>query len=280
MNGKHRSLLALMAGFAMSAFAAGGGGAAGIAPEFLAMAPEPSAAALARIPDPGRKLLALRSYLRAGNRLADRWSWTEEQIKAFEVSAERAALTAEIDAVSAHFARCNAGHSLYVHSMVRSLDVQIEHWNANESVGAAAGELAAAYAGAFAGGNADGDAIRNWLVAYRGQKQSNIAAPGLSPHGRGRAIDFQVMNDGKIIAGADSKQVETVWRSQHWDERLLASIIAASAAFFGPLKSPDEPWHFDYDPSRNAADRAHPKPAQPSGSAPPCRSTEPAGVPK
>jgi hypothetical protein len=72
-----------------------------------ALAPPPSAEALVRIPDPGRKLLALRSYLRSGAELPKRWSWTAEEIKAFEGSPEQKALLAEIDAVKAHFKAAN-----------------------------------------------------------------------------------------------------------------------------------------------------------------------------
>ena len=40
------------------------------------------AEALARIDGTGRRLLALRSYLRSRDHLAERWSWTQEQIHA------------------------------------------------------------------------------------------------------------------------------------------------------------------------------------------------------
>src|SRR5262245_24604125 len=58
------------------------------------LAPPPSGGALIQIPDPGRKLLALRSYVRYGAKIADRWSWTEEQIKVFQGSPGQMALLA------------------------------------------------------------------------------------------------------------------------------------------------------------------------------------------
>src|SRR5262245_10102113 len=67
------------------------------------LAPPPSGEALIQIPDPGRKLLALRSYVRYGAKIADRWSWTKEQIRAFEGSPDQQALLAEIAAVKRHF---------------------------------------------------------------------------------------------------------------------------------------------------------------------------------
>ena len=57
-----------------------------LADTILRLAPPPANEALADIPEVGRRLLALRSYVRAGSKLADRWSWTEEKIKAFQGS--------------------------------------------------------------------------------------------------------------------------------------------------------------------------------------------------
>ena len=76
-----------------------------------------------------RQLLALRSYLRSAPHLAERWSWTEEQIEAFEGSPEQRDLQQEIDRVRTAFVAANPGFELYVNSQVRSLDVQVEHWN-------------------------------------------------------------------------------------------------------------------------------------------------------
>ena len=49
------------------------------------------AEALARIECTGRKLLALRSYLRSSAHLTERWSWTEAQIAAYQGSHEHQA---------------------------------------------------------------------------------------------------------------------------------------------------------------------------------------------
>jgi hypothetical protein len=214
----------------------------------LALAPPPSDEALARIPDQGRKLLALRSYLRVGPALAERWSWTDAEIKAFEASDEKKKLLAEIDAVKAHFKAANPGFEIYVHGTIRSLDEQIRKWNENESVGVAAQEILAAYTAAFATGAADPKKVSLWLRGFQSSKRANLAAPGLTLHGRASAIDFQVMKDGKIHAGANGKQVESVWRAEGWDVKLKASMDAAGPSFKGPLTNPDEPWHYDYVP--------------------------------
>ena len=217
------------------------------------LAPPPSGEALSQIPDPGRKLLALRSYVRYGAKIADRWSWTKEQIKAFDGSPEHQALLAEIAAVSKHFRAANPGYEIYVHGTVRSLDEQLASWNNNDSVRAGAEEILAAYKAAF---GADGlepakidvKRLGAWLRDFKPSKRASLAAPGLTLHGRARAIDFQVMKDGRIYAGANSKQLKSIWRAEGWDEKLKASMEAVGPSFSGPLADPDEPWHYHYAP--------------------------------
>lgn len=218
-----------------------------------ALAPPPSAEALALIPDPGRKLLALRSYLRYGPTIAARWSWTEAEIKAFEGSPEHKALLAEIDAVKAHFRAANPGYEIYVHATVRSLNEQVRKWNENESVGAGAEEILTAYMAAFGQASAtptgaEAKKLSQWLRGFKPAKRANLAAPGLTLHGRASAIDFQIMKDGRIYAGANTKEVESIWRAEGWDKKLKASMDAAGPSFSGPLADPDEPWHYDYAP--------------------------------
>ena len=69
----------------------------------IKLAPPPSGEALPKIPDLGRKLLALRSYLRYGPKIAERWSWTDADIKAFQGSPEQKRLLADIAAVNRAF---------------------------------------------------------------------------------------------------------------------------------------------------------------------------------
>ncbi len=228
---------------------------AGICEELV---PPRASQALADIPDPGRKLLALRIYLRTGSRLVQRWSWTDEEIKAFQASAEQQALLKEVAAVSAHFAQANPGFQIYVNAAVRSLDVQIRNWNSNESVGIAADEILSRWKDEFgpdvqAWVGLDPKKARNWLNGFEGAKRAAIAAPGLSFHGQARAIDFQVTQNGAMIAGTSSKDVEHDWRTPKWDVKLKESILAAGPSFRGPLTSPDEPWHYEYDPGNRTA---------------------------
>ncbi len=143
------ALIVLAVSFAAPTSAAWGEDVDTISDLFNELAPPPANEALEQIPDLGRKLLALRSYVRAGSGLADRWSWTEEKIKAFQGSTEQQALLAEVAAVSAHFAEANPGYELYANTRVRSLDVQIGSWNRNESVGIEGAAILAAWTAEF-----------------------------------------------------------------------------------------------------------------------------------
>ena len=178
---------------------------------------------LARLDGTGRQLLALRSYLRSTSHLAERWSWTQEQIKAFEGSPEQRDMQQEIDRVRTAFVAANPGFELYVNSQVRSLDVQIEHWNSNESVTAAAEEIRVAAQALIAspGSSADRpeqvrEALKAFLSGHRPVPTPTIAAPGLSLHGQMRAIDFQVHHGGRVVAWPSTATIAGDWAASGW----------------------------------------------------------------
>jgi hypothetical protein len=231
------------------------------------ISPAPTRDALARIEGTGRKLLALRSYLRAGGRLEQRWSWTDEEIAAFEGSPGQLALLAEISKVSRHFAKKNPSYTLYANTRVRSLDTQIKRWNTNRSVGEASSALGAALLEQFDDAATEkalkAERLDAWLRTYVPRKRAGLAAPGLSRHGQAHAIDFQVMQDGKIIASTDVTKIESLWLAGGWADKLAQSIAAAGPSFHGPLETPHEPWHYDYKPQdqpeihRSAKDIPH-----------------------
>ena len=206
---------------------------------------------LRQIVSPDRRLLALRGYLRSNDSLAERWSWSQEQISDYPASPEGKAAAEEIDAVSAAFAAANPGFSLHVNRNLRSLEVQIAHWNTNESVGKAAADLVAALERRFADASAPSrDQLRAALKQWQPDVDVALAAPGLSPHGQGRAFDFQVERDGQIIAGADLASAIQQWDAAGWTEKLHSAVSKAGPHFTGPLESPREPWHYSYDPPR------------------------------
>jgi hypothetical protein len=213
--------------------------------------PGPARAAMARIDEAPRRLLAARAYLRAGKDLGSRWSWSAAEIDAYEKSQEYLDLLRAIAAVQARFEARNPGYSLYVNTRARSLDLQLERWNENPSVGATAQDLERAALRELKLGNyprAPGaefvarfaEFLRNW----RPPRAAPLAAPGLSLHGRSRAVDFQITKDGRIIAPTETAKVATVWERDGWAAKLAAAVRGSS--FVGPLQAPNEPWHYEY----------------------------------
>jgi hypothetical protein len=211
---------------------------------------------LAQFDGTGRQLLALRSYVRGASHLTERWSWTQEQIEAFEGSAEQRELQQEIDRVRTAFVAANPGFELHVNPQVRSLDAQIEHWNSNESVAAAARQILADAQSLVSSPSFPADrpdqareALKAFLSRYRPVPAPTIAAPGLSLHGQMRAVDFQVHQRGRIVAGPSTATIATDWLAAGWAQRLDAAVRAASSRFVGPQATPPAPWHYTYVPT-------------------------------
>jgi hypothetical protein len=210
--------------------------------------------ALARIAPPGHRLLAARSYLRAGALLAQRWSWTAEEIAAYERSQEYRTLRGEIAKVTERFESQNPGYTLYVNLSARSVDLQLERWSSNASVARAAAQILEAAVEAHCRPQADvaklpGPArLRQFLVDWRPPVLPTLAAPGLSRHGRLRAFDFQVKRGDRVVAGPDSSTIATVWTAQGWTTRVRTAVRAATTKLDGPLEHPNEPWHYVYEP--------------------------------
>lgn len=257
----HRTLIAVLFCLAATVGPAASAGAEATDPfqqyvAAIAARQEPAVTeALARIEDPGRQLLALRSYLRSRNHLAERWSWTAEQIAAYEGSPEYAALQGQIEVVRQVFEQSSPGYTLWVNPQVRSLDVQIEHWNTNESVAAAAASLLdVVRARVSAPGFPASDQakavveLETFLASYVPEPAPTIAAPGLSPHGQMRAVDFQVHRGDTIVAGTRTATIATDWDAAGWTEKLAEAVREAGSHFIGPLQSPREPWHYSYAP--------------------------------
>jgi len=217
-------------------------------------------AVLELIDGTGRRLLALRSYLRSREHLAERWSWTQDQITAFEGSPEHRALQAEVERVREAFTRENPGFELWVNPQVRSLDRQVDSWNNNESVQAAADELLAAVRDKMPVLEPEAPrseqakvALVQLLTTHTPNPTPTVAAPGLSPHGQMRAIDFQVHRDGQVVAGPKTATIAQDWDASGWTARLDAAVRASSNRFVGPLATPREPWHYTYTPEAVAA---------------------------
>jgi hypothetical protein len=204
---------------------------------------------LQRISSADRRLLALRAYLRAGDTLVQRWSWSEQRLDAYPDTAEGKAAAADIDAVAAAFTAANPGFTLEVNRKPRSLELQIAHWNANESVGSAAAALAASLQERFGGNPTPSmEQLRQELTAWKPSVAVTLAAPGMSAHGQGRAFDFQVARGAQIIAGVEAASASRQWDAAGWTRKLRAAVSAAGDHFTGPLDWPYEPWHYAYAP--------------------------------
>ncbi len=220
--------------------------------------PPVASEALQRIDGKPRQLLAVRGYLRAERQLSSRWSWSAEEIRAYESSQEYRDLLAEIAAVRARFEAANPGYSLHANTTARSLDLQLQRWNSNASVGVIAERLQEVAVRELSANSypAQPDAratlrFANFLREWRPvPSAAPLAVPGLSLHGRSRAIDFQITQNGRIIAPTEVAKVRSVWEGQGWAGKLTAAM--RDSRFVGPLQSPNEPWHYEYAPSARA----------------------------
>jgi hypothetical protein len=211
--------------------------------------------ALLQINGTSRRLLALRGYIRGENILAARWSWTAEEIKRFEASAEYSAALNEVEKVRQKFAELNPGYELYVNKQVRTLERQIKSWNETKSVETAGERLLAEALSELSGANyaerpdASGSAkFRRFLEQSKVDPAPTVATPGLSLHGQLRAFDFQIQQGDTLVAGTESSTIGPIWDARGWTRKLNEAVTAASRKFKGPLASPREPWHYEYVP--------------------------------
>lgn len=207
---------------------------------------EPAQATLREMPDDEKRLLALRAYLRAGDELALRWSWSADQIAAYPSTAEGRAAMTELDAVAAAFAAANPGYALHINRQPRSLELQLQHWNANASVATTAHALALSLYQQLKRDAADAVQVRQALMAWTPPAAAALAAPGLSAHGQARAFDFQIEQSGRVIAADDYASARQRWDAAGWTARLHAAVTAAGPHLSGPLPTPYEPWHYAY----------------------------------
>jgi hypothetical protein len=215
--------------------------------------PESTAATLNRIDGAPRRLLAARAYLRAGDTLRSRWSWTTAEIQDHTRSPEYRALMDETGRVRRRFEAQNPGYTLYANTEARSLEQQISRFNTNNSVGRVAATLhrqaltELARPGYESVDQADDvERFKRFLADWRPPTAAPLAAPGISRHGRLRAIDFQIMKGAAIVAATETATVKRNWDAPGWTKKLQTALEGSN--FRGPLQSPYEPWHYEYDP--------------------------------
>jgi hypothetical protein len=211
-------------------------------------------AALSNISNEQRRDLAMTYYLRAGDSVSSRWSWTSDQVRAYERSTDYSAAMAEIEKISGRFSVDNPEYVLHANPGVRSLETQLALWETVSSVGEAASELRDDALQTLAHGsygNAPDEVsiqpFRAFLDTWRASRWPTVVAPGLSMHGQGRAYDFQVLDKhGRTVADTDTSRSGRIWDEQGWTEKLSRAVHAASGKFVGPLLEPYEPWHYEY----------------------------------
>jgi hypothetical protein len=206
---------------------------------------------LEQIPELDRRLLAIRAYVRAGPNLNARWSWTRAEIERYMTSDEYRRLLADLELVQQAFERANPGYTLYANREVRSLDTQIERWNSNRGVKKTAANLQAFVAAKLPQLAERPDieglkAFRGLLSSWSPAPVAPLAAPGLSLHGRMRAIDFQIMRNGQIVAATEVGASGRDWQATGWSGKLKQAVVTGGGRFAGPLISPNEPWHYEY----------------------------------
>ena len=143
---------------------------------------------------------------------------------------------------------------MYANTEARSLELQITRFNSNKSVANVANtlhkqalvEIRQAVVWFSRARPIRSSASRNSSTGWRPPMAAALAAPGISRHGQLRAIDFQIMKDGAIVAPTETATVKRNWDTPGWTEKLQAAV--AGSKFSGPLRSPYEPWHYEYDP--------------------------------
>jgi hypothetical protein len=202
----------------------------------------------------GLQLLALRRYLRMQNLelkdLASIWSWTADQMRQSAASVDGIGrlLMNEAARVQQAFARANPGFTLSI-SPPRDVERQVALWTGNASVRTGASrllrdavELVAQPEYVLPPTVRAVDKFGNWLQAANVFPEPGNAAPGTSGHGKMQAVDFVVMEGGRVVASTHQATIPTAWTASGWAQRLAEAT--AGTQLVGPLAVPYEPWHW------------------------------------
>jgi hypothetical protein len=208
---------------------------------------------LRRIPNRSRRMLAVAHYLQRRHLVDERWPWSGPQSRAYQKTDEYRQRMQEIRRVKRTFDSLNPGYRLVAGTGGRSLTTQIAYWNREGSVAAAAREILESCRARLADttlpvtpDSAGLALFLDDLMTYRTARPPTVAVPGLSMHGRFRAIDLAIMHGRRIVASTTSASIESVWDSGGWTERLSEAVTRARGTFSGPLEEPREPWHYEY----------------------------------
>ena len=222
----------------------------------LTLGPGPRAA-LPRIPDRERHLLAIAHYLRRQDQIDTLWTWSVDEARAHEHTDEYRFAMDQVQQVRRAFAELNPGYVLVTDTSARLIGTQVRYWNREPSVRIAARRLqdrvGAWLAGETFPADPDSAALARFadrLKTYPTTDLPTVAVPGLSLHGRLRAYDFAILRRGRLIAGTQSATMDSVWDRAGWTERLREAVTLAGVRLAGPMETPREPWHYEYLPER------------------------------
>lgn len=226
---------------------------------------------LDQIPDLNRRLFCLHRYIRildkrSGKWVDENWAFTKDEYKEWKKTDDFKMRKRELNAVQSRFSSSNKGYKLIAGSKFRPLGKQIENWNKNKSVrlnsetyyDMALVELKkpvyisldtfldAQFPKCTETEVASIQSFYNFLnTKHRPKPSLMVATPGFSNHGTGLAIDFVVKkDDGTVVVSATDA---AKWSSTGWGAK-LATAMRGAAHFSGPLKTPNEPWHWTFDP--------------------------------
>lgn len=212
-------------------------------------------AAVPRISDFSRRLVAIRGYLRSAPSIQEKWVWSPEEIGRFRASVEYKTMLAEVEKIKRRFGELNPGYTLFANTGVRSLDEQIKSWNETASIKKAGDALLTESLKELSGPSYKDEPDEAGLARFarflqyaRLAQVPTLATPGLSPHGQLRALDFVVKRGNQIVAGTLSANIKSEWDDAGWGRKLNEAIKQSSNKFTGPLSAPREPWHYAYVP--------------------------------
>lgn len=216
--------------------------------------------ALINIPRLDRKLLAVRQYIRYTDvkkkKIWESWAWSDSEIEEWYKSDAYKKASKLIDAIKSKFNASNSGYRLKVSKKVRTLEQQIYLWNISDQVLSLGMDLKTKVSKEIdksgysaTAGRDDAEKLRKYLAQVQLKSKLMLAVPGLSDHGHGNAYDFVIEDtSGKRMAGAAGSWISTWDWPNGWTKKLKDAVDAAGdGRFKGPLKSPYEPWHYEYD---------------------------------
>jgi len=216
---------------------------------------------LPKITDYHRNLLAVRGYLKYGDRM-ERWPFlTSKEEQDFKKTETYRKLENERKEIIKKFGEKNKGYALKGSNKGRTLEKQIANWNRNDNVLALGRNLETQALNEIKKrpypDEPTDEAVKSfkkwlkrvYLTAKVGKSTYHSpthATPGLSSHGRIQAIDFLIYKGKRLIAGASTKTAKTAWDKPGWTKKLNDAVTSVSKNWDGPLRNPYEPWHYTY----------------------------------